>query len=649
MASMPSQRTAVPKWRINVLLLVVLLASLIMSRQLVVVQVAGDYNGRQLDTLAQDELAQHVVLQPRRGTIYDRNGVALAMNVNKQSLYVDPSNVVDPEKLAVVLEQLTGADASKALPTLRTTELKWARLQRWLEPAAAEQVEQLINSNTLIDTNTCSGACLYLVDEAKREYPQGTFASRVVGVANHEGVGITGVEAFYDAQIRGVTGTLQAERSVNDDPIWIAPQQVVEPQNGKDVKLTIDSAIQKMLEDELQRIKVERDPESATLLAMDPATGEVLGMASMPGFDPNNFTAYDEAEINRNGALRDTYEPGSTMKAIVTAIGLQTGAFTTTTMVDDTGTTIRSGLPIHNWDYKAHGMITPADMMYYSSNVAALQFGEKIGKEQFYKYLELFGYGQPTGIDLGGEEVGIVHTPGDGTWSDIYLNTNSYGHGLGVTALQHLTAYNTLANGGMLMRPHVVKEVCDGTQCTPTEPQVVRQVLDRSVTDLLRPMLGHNSEHYGASVWSPFTGVLTDQPLVPGYRVAAKTGTSLLINETGVYQEGMAIASIAGWAPLEQPRVTLLVKVDRPKTSVYGTDAAGPSFQRLMTQLMRYYRIPPDASYVAPGQQMGGPPMPSPTPSPTGTPTAVPPPNGAVPMPSDPVVLPTPTARVATP
>ena len=649
MASMPSQRSAVPKWRINVLLLVVLLGSLIMSRQLVVVQVAGDYNGRQLDTLAQDELAQHVVLQPRRGTIYDRNGVALAMNVNKQSLYVDPSNVVDPEKLAVVLAPLIGADAADLLPTLRNAELKWARLQRWLEPAAAEQVDQLIDSDTLLDSGTCSGACLYLIDEAKREYPQGTFASRVVGVANHEGVGITGVEAFYDDQIRGITGTLQAERSVDDDPIWIAPQQVVEPQNGKDVKLTIDSAIQKMLEDELQRIKAERNPESATLLAMDPATGEVLAMASMPGFDPNNFTAYPEAEINRNGALRDTYEPGSTMKAIVTAIGLQTGAFTTTTTVDDTGTIIRDGSPIHNYNYKPNGMVTPGDMLYYSSNVAALQFGEKIGPEQFYKYLELFGYGSPTDIDLGGEERGVVHWPGGDVWQQITLDTNSFGHGLLVTPVQHLTAYNALANGGMLMHPHVVKEVCDGAQCTPAEPQVVRQVLDRSVTDLLRPMLGRNSEHYGASVWSPFTGVMTDQPLVPGYRVAAKTGTSLLIDESGVYQEGEAIASVAGWAPLEQPRVTLLVKVDRPKTGIYGTDAAVPSFQRLMTQLMRYYRIAPDASYVAPGQQLGGPPMPSPTPSPTATPTAVPPVNGTVPVPSDPMVLPTPTARVATP
>ncbi len=484
MATMPSRRAAVPRWRINVLLLVVIVASLVMSRQLVVVQVLGEHRGVALNELAQNELTQHVVLQPRRGTIYDRNGVALAMNVNKPSLYVDPSQVTNPEKLAAVLGPLISANPADLLPTLSDTQRLWARLKRWLEPATVEQIA------AIEWRNMCAERCLYLVDEAKREYPQGTFASRVVGVSNYAGEGITGVEAFYNSEIKGITGTLETERGADQNPILIAPQEVVEPQNGKDVKLTIDSAIQKMVEDELDRILVERKPKKASLLVMDPNTGEVLAMGSrtrgVAPFDPNNFTAYNPEEINSNDALRDVYEPGSTMKAIVTAIGLQTGAFTTTTTVNDTGTIIREGdIKISNWNYRQNGILTPADMLYYSSNVAALQFGEMIGPDHFYDYLKLFGYGQQTGIDLGGEEQGIVKWPNGGSWQPLDLSVNSYGHSIGVTPIQHLNAYGVLANGGVLMRPYVVKEICDGDQCTATKPYEVRRVLDQTVTEQL--------------------------------------------------------------------------------------------------------------------------------------------------------------------
>lgn len=639
MAVVPSRRAAVPRWRINVLLLVVLLASLVTSGQLVTVQVLGKHRGRALNQLAQNELEQHVVLQPRRGTIYDRNGVALAMNVNKQSLYVDPSKVTKPDKLAVLLAPIVGLDAGDLVPILSNKDHRWARVKRWLEPDAVQQVTQYLRSDN------CDDTCLFLVDEAKREYPQSTFASRVVGVANYAGVGVSGVEAFYDSAIRGVTGTLQTERSADQTPILIAQQQVVEPHNGKDVTLTIDSAIQKMAEDELERILVERKPKGASLLVMDPTTGEVLAMASRTAkvapFDPNNYTAYNLDQITSNESVRDVYEPGSTMKGIMTAIGLQTGAFTTTTTVDDPGRIVRYGTPINNYNYRNNGVITPAQMLYYSSNVAALQFNELIGPERFYQYLKLFGYGEKTGIDLGGEEKGIVHTPGDGTWSPLIFDTNSYGHGIGVTPIQHLNAYGVLANGGVLMQPYVVKQICDGDQCTETQPHQVRRVIDQKVTEQLSPMLAHNSEHYGAAMWPQFSGITGDQPLVPGYHTAAKTGTSQITDENGKYHDNLVVASVAGWAPLDHPRVSILVRVDEPEggvngTGIYGTDAAIPSFQRLVSQIMRYYRIAPDMSYIGQNQDLGGPPLPTPTPTPA--PTAQ---SGQV-VPSDPPEVPTP-------
>jgi cell division protein FtsI (penicillin-binding protein 3) len=632
-----SRRAAVPRWRINILLILLVLASIITSRQLVVVQVLGEHRGRQLDTLAQQELTTHAVLQPRRGTIYDRNGVALAMNVNKPSLYVDPTKIADPDKLAILLAPIIGADPTKLGEVLSDNTQQWARLKRWLEPEAAEQVEKL-------EQKECTGKCMYLVDEAKREYPQGTFASRVVGVANYEGVGITGVEAFFDSEIKGITGTLRAERdgSVNQNPILIAPQEVVEPQDGYDVKLTIDSAVQKMAEDELQRVVAEQNPSSATILVMEPQTGEVLALATYPSFDPNNFTGYTAEQINHNNVLA-AYEPGSTFKPIMTAMGLQTGAFTSATTVTDTGSIVRGGHRISNWNNKKNGDLTPEMMLYYSSNVGAVQFAEMIGVDNFYNYVKLFGYGEPTGIDLGGEEGGIVKWPGGEQWTPTDLSTNSFGQAIAVTPIQHLNAYGALANGGSLMWPHVVKELCHDDQCKPVEPRVIRQVVDQTVTDQLRSMLVHAAERYGGAMWSPHTGISKDQPLVPGYRVAAKTGTSQIPGPNGGYEVGVTIASVAGWAPAEQPRATVLVRIDRPKKAIYGSDVAIPVFQRLLARLMVHYRIPPDLNYVGAGQKLGG--LPVPSSAPTRTPTSLP--NGAAP-PSE-AVVPTPTMSSATP
>lgn len=591
--------TVIPRWRINILLFVVLIMALALGQQLVQVQVFQQLRGRNLDQLAQQELQAHEVLQPRRGTIYDRNGVALAMNVNRPSLYVDPSKIEEPEKLAIVLAPMLQTEPAKLMTILGDKTREWARLSRWLPDDVADQISKLE------DGKLPTG--VFLVPEAQRAYPQGEFASRIVGVANYEGTGISGVEAFYDSEIKGITGTLRAERSGSQQPIWIAPQQIVEPQDGMDIKLTIDSAVQKIAEDELRRMIEDQQAEGGTIMVMDPNTGEVLGMATWPTYDPNRYVDYDLKTINSNNALIDVYEPGSTMKVIMTAIGLQTGAFTPDSVVNDTGVIFRYGWDIGNWNRAGGGPTTPSQMLYRSSNVAALQFAELIGRDNFYKYLKLFGYGQQTGIDLGGEGEGIVNWPEDNPdgWSDLTLDQNSFGQGIAVTPLQHLTAISTIANGGTLMWPHVIKEKCQGAQCTPVKPRVVRRVLDQQTTDLIRPMLVTNSENYGAFAWQSVTGPF-DQPLVPGYRVAAKTGTSQ-VAVNGGYDANAVIGSVVGWAPVENPRVAVLVKVDRPKRAAFGIEAAIPAYQKVVTKLMSQLRIPPDPSYVGEGQTIGGP------------------------------------------
>jgi len=596
MAQVVSSRPAgISRTRVNALLLVCFLLTAATGRQLVVIQIGKQVDGRDLSANVERELSLHHVLQPRRGTIYDRNGAALAMNVYRDSLYVEPSRIEDPAKLAIVLAPIVGADIESLAAIMSNKEREWDRLARWLTPEAAEKIRAL-------GTDGQPPAGLHFIPEAQRAYPQNSFAARIVGVANHNGDGISGVEAFYDTQIKGITGTLQAEQDAAQRPIWIAPQQLDEPQNGADLSLTIDSTVQRVVERELADAVTKHNADGGSILVMDPYTGEILGMASWPSFDPNRYTEVDPELYNHNAALTDVYEPGSTFKVVLTAIGLQTGAFTKDTAVHDGGCVQRYGWPICNWNRAGNGPLTPGRMLFFSSNVAALQFGEMVGKENFYKYVKLFGYGQATGVDLAGEGLGIVNWPDQEGWSEVTLDNNAFGQSIAVTPLQHLTAISAIANGGTLMWPHVTKRVCNGAQCEDVEPRPVRRVIDQGVTDQIRDMMVENAHKaYSPVVWGPITGSYEPMPLVPGFRVTAKTGTSQIAVNGGWDHNG-TIGSVVGWAPAEQPRISVLVKIDRPKDDPWGVNTAIPVYQKVVSQLLKYYRMPPNAELIDPLQ-----------------------------------------------
>lgn len=589
-----SRPAGISRARINIIMLVSVLMSVLTVRQLVTIQVYKRAGDRNLTERAQQELSLHVVLQPRRGTIYDRNGAALAMNVYRDSLYVEPPRVEEPEKLAIVLAPLLGQDVEAVLGKLSNKEREWDRLARWLMPEVAEKIKTLGPEGAL-------PAGLHLIPEAQRAYPQGAFAARIVGVANYEGDGISGIEGFYNQEVKGITGTLQAEQDAAQRPIWIAPQRLVEPQDGAHLTLTIDSTVQHIVEDALAEGVQKHNADGGSVLVMDPNTGEVLGMASWPSFDPNHYVDVDPELYNHNAAVTDVYEPGSTFKVVLTAIGLQTGAFTANSTVDDPGCVERYGWSLCNWDQSGHGAATPGTMLYYSSNVAALQFAEIIGRDNFYKYVRLFGYGQPTGIDLAGEGGGIVNWPIGDDWSDLTLDTNAYGQSISVTPIQHLTAISAIANGGTLMQPHVVKQICKGTQCEDIAPRPIRRIVDQGVTDEIRTMLVENSLNYAPVVWGPLTGSYAKMPLVPGYRVTAKTGTSQIPLDGG-YDANGTIGSVVGWAPAEHPRIAVLVKVDRPKDDQWGLNTAIPIYQKVVSELMTYYRMPPNPDLIDPLQ-----------------------------------------------
>lgn len=591
----PNRTVAISRWRINALLVVFVVLLARVGVQLGDIQIVRH---AELRDRARNEIDQRLLIQPDRGVIRDRKGNVLALNVQFQSLFVQP-HLVDPKqapKLALVLSGLLSMPAGDIQERLTNTDYQWRTIKRWLQPEIADRI------NALAADDTETWQALQFVYEPRRVYPQNSFAAHVLGAVNQEGVGISGVEASYDDMLKGSTGVITAEVDATQRPIWIAPQEQTPATDGSDLVLTIDPLIQHTIETTLKQAVEAHDADSGTIIVLDVKTGAIRGMANFPTFDPNRYGEFPEALYNRNPAISELYEPGSTFKIATMAIGLDVGAFTEETTVDDQGSIFRYGWNLSNWNGGANGAITPAKVLYYSSNVGALQFNELTGPEAFYKKVGEMGYGKPTGVDMSGEEGGIVRDPNAADFSPLNFNTNSYGQGIAVTPLQQVRMAAMIGNDGVLMKPYVVQRRCHGEVCSETIPQVSGEPIRPEIAREIRTMLIDSANHYAPVVWAPKTGIYDDTWLVPGYKVAAKTGTSTVPNGQGGFED-WTIGSVLGLVPAEQPRYAVLVKIDHPKDDIWGVSTAIPVYQLIATQLVTYERIAPDDALYGPGQR----------------------------------------------
>lgn len=577
-----------PRWRLQVLLASCFLITIIIAVRLVDLQVV---RSNDLARKARLEIETPTLLAPRRGQISDASGAVLAMDVERQSLFAVPPQVPAARKaeIAVLIAGLTDQPADQILSALRS-DRQWVRLARWLEPEVAAQVAELELPG------------LWLVYEPMRFYPQGISVAQVVGALNLNGEGVSGIEAYYDQLLRGTEGRIEGEFDPNRNPIATSLTRTLPPQNGADLQLTIDPFIQQVAERELQKAIDEQNADGGTIIVLDPRSGAILAMANWPFFDPNRWQEYPPEVYGRNPAIGTIYEPGSTFKMVTAAAALSSGVVTTTTTVDDPGWVVRYGQVLRNFDAAPHGPLTLAGMIYYSSNVAALQFNELVGPETFYRVLTRFGFGQPTGVDLAGEESGIVNFYGSAGYNPLTFLTNAYGQGISVTPLQLVQAAGAIANDGVMMRPYVVQQICRNNACVSTEPQVVARPVTPDVARAVREMMVESANHYAPVIWGPRTGNWSDQWLVPGYRVGAKTGTASIPLPGGGYDPVYTIGSVLGIAPVDEPRFVVLVKIDRPKKDTLGVLTAIPIYYNVVEQLLRYAHIPPDRSLVSPGQ-----------------------------------------------
>ena len=525
--------------------------------------------------LAESQQAKTIPLKPKRGPILDRNGRVLAVSSKAESLYALTSRIEDKEALAGKLAPVLG-DSPREIAKRLDSPKRFVFVKRRLPPDVVDAVRAL------------DVPALGFVEESMRLYPNRELAAQILGFEGMDGKGLAGVEQSWDVHLAGTEGRALVGRDALGREVTGAPRVLKPSTAGQGVMLTIDATLQYIAEREIEAAWQRTRSRAALALMMDPKTGEILALAIRPTYNPNSFGAAGD-EDRRNRAITDPFEPGSTFKVILAAAALEEGVVRPTDRFYAENGAIRvATATIHDW--KKFGWLTFSEVLQNSSNVGSIKVGLSLGKERYYKYISAFGFGAPTGVSLGGESRGQLRPPS--AWSGLSLATMSIGQEISVTALQLVTAVSAIANDGRLMQPQIVRAALDheGREVRAMEPKVVRQVIrpetTRTLTDMMMMVVRQGTGHNAA---------------IPGYDVAGKTGTAQKLDHaTRRYSRAPGVLSFVGFAPTDDPRLTMLVMLDEPKNEKWGSEAAAPIFAAIGKQALRYLNVPPrDTTPVA--------------------------------------------------
>ncbi len=518
-----------------------------------------------------------VELLPHRGTIYDRNRTELAASLEVDSLYAHPALISDPKAAAKQLAPILQLPLHAVYRDLLSSR-PFVWLKRKVMPAQARQIRALDIRG------------LGFLKESQRFYPQKEIAAQVLGFVGVDSQGLEGIELQYDSIIKGKTRKLFPDRDARGRHVYVEGLQPWDrSRQGNDLVLTIDKNIQYIAEKELQAAVSLSQAKSGTAIVMDPLTGEVLASAVCPLFNPNKYKE-STPDARRNRAVTDIYEPGSTFKAILVASALEEGVIKPADMFYcEKGAYRIARRTIH--DHGSHGWLDVGGIIKHSSNIGVTKIGRQLGKEQLYRYIRSFGFTASTGSRLPAEQSGFM--PSLKRLSEHTQGAISFGQSITVTPLQMVTAYAAIANGGMLMQPIIVKRISDprGGVVKESPPVIRRRVISPETSRTMRDMLKK-------VVASGGTGA---RGAVAGYTVAGKTGTSQKVDKAG-YSHTKLIASFAGFAPADEPRIAIIVVIDEPRRLKYGGESAAPAFSRMAGGILNYLHVPPDAM---PGQEPG--------------------------------------------
>lgn len=564
-----------PQRRVWLLLFFIVAFGVLASFRLLMLQIAG---GEKWRALASDQHSVSRTVVPDRGEIYLRDGSGtypVAVRQEFPFLYASPKEIEDADGTSYFLADRLGVDADEIREKLMRPDDSF------------EIIKKKLSDKEVADVKEYGRKGLFVASKTYRYYPGGDLASQVIGFVSPDDQGVWvgryGFEAVRNDELQGKIGQVTQERDAAGRWISLADRQMTSAETGESFVLTIDRVIQHEVEKILTTSVAKHGADRGTAIVIEPKTGKILAMASTPSFDPNEYGSVDDYARFMNPAVSSSYEPGSVMKPITMAMGIEERKVSPNTEYVDTGSVTESGYTIHNSEDKVYGRSTMTNVLEESINTGVIFVERQIGNKRFSDYLNRFGFGEKTGVDLPAELSGNTKTLGNFN-RNLEFYTAAFGQGITSTPLQMVMAYQALANGGVLMKPQLIDTILheDGRE-EAVSPVEVRRVVSEDTAKQLGGML--------RSVVTNGHGKRAD---VPGYLVVGKTGTAQVAKagEKG-YQDGLSIGTFVGYAPQNDPRFVLLVKIDNPKDVQWAESSAAPVFGDVMKFLLNYSKVEP--------------------------------------------------------
>jgi len=516
---------------------------------------------------------------PERGEIYDRNGHLLAGNQTVYEVGVSLSEIENPDSMAYILSQYLGLTYDEVYKQLTESPESWEYvvIQDYVGMETAEALQQQVKQLNDADDSRLNG--LAFKPHLQRSYPENALASNVLGFVTRDGRGYFGIEEKYNDLLAGNPVQIWVPRDPNK------ASEIPRVPNGTTLVLTLNRDLQSKVESILDQALFDYGAQNGTILVMDPRNGEILAMAATPRMNLNNFGNYFSLYDNGsqyNRSIGMAYEPGSVLKILTMAAALDAGTVRPDTTFIDTGSIEVGGITIQNWNRDAWGQQNMIGCLQHSLNVCLAWISSQMGTQTFYSYMERFGLGHPTGVDLSGEATGRLKVPGDGDWYPVDLGTNAFGQGVSVTSLQMLMAASSIVNEGRMVTPHVLYSmVRDGHQYN-VPSQYAGSPISPETARTLNEMLAISLEQESS------------QALLPGYRLAGKTGTAQIPTDYG-YDAFRTNVSFVGWGPVDDPQFMVYIWLESPTTSIWSSETAAPVFSQVAEQSVILLNIPPDA------------------------------------------------------
>lgn len=531
---------------------------------------------------AKDLWSRDIPFEAKRGEILDRNGKKLAYNISSPSVMAIPPQVKDPAGTAKQLARILQAPEEEIYKLITQRSMKV-----WIKPWGRKISEEKARE---IQGLRLPG--IAVTEDSKRYYPYESLAAHLLGFTGIDNQGLAGMELVYEDRLKGTSGYVSFSANARGEKLPGGVDQFTPPQDGLNLMLTLDYTIQNIIERELDQAIAQYQPENVLAIAMDPKTGEILGMSSRPTFKPDEFRTTNPLIYNRNLPIWKTYEPGSTFKIITLAAALEENKVTLNEGFHDPGFIMVGGARLRCWKAGGHGHQSYLEVVENSCNPGFVNLGQRLGKETLFAYIKKFGFGEKTGIDLNGEAKGIMFK--ESRVGPVELATTAFGQGVSVTPIQQVAAVGAAINGGKLMEPHIAKAWIDpqtGETIEEIKPKMKREVISEDTSKTIR--------HALESVVARGTG---RKAFVDGYRVGGKTGTAQKVGPDGRYMASNHIVSFIGFAPADDPQIVVYVAVDNPRGIQFGGVVAAPIVGNIIDDSLRYLGVPKRSDQITPKQ-----------------------------------------------